>query len=89
MFHHCERLRNILEIPMLSEVNKVNKDNPIFVSFLLYVSNPRLFFQNPWSPSVSLDPPPPTPLIMILRVEDITTEKKNPHISEHSEIVKA
>ena len=31
------RLRNILEIPMLSEVNKVNKDNPIFVSFLLYL----------------------------------------------------
>ena len=35
---------------MLSEVNKVNKDNPIFVSFLLYfVSTPSAYF----------DPPPP------------------------------
>ena len=53
---------------MLSEINKVNKDNPIFVSFLLYFVpislppayfDPRLInFQNPWSP----------PFIMNLRV---------------------
>ena len=62
------RLRNILEIPMLSEVNKVNKDNPIFVSFLLYLvltpTPTRLFwppglliFQNSWSPPFILTPP--------------------------------
>ena len=51
---------------MLSEVNKVSKDNPIFVSFLLYflptpplILTPRLLiFQNPWSPPVYFDPPP-------------------------------
>ena len=52
---------------MLSEVNKVNKDNPIFVSFLLdFVTTllrlfwpPRLLiFQNPWSSPVYFDPPP-------------------------------
>ena len=50
---------------MLSEVNKVDKDNPILVFFLLYfVPTPRLFwpprlliFQNPWSPPVYFDPP--------------------------------
>ena len=55
------------EIPMLSEVNKVLKDNLIFVCSLLYfvptphpvyfavTPAPRLInFQNPWSP-----PPPP------------------------------
>ena len=36
LFTYCKRLRNILEIPMLSEVNKVFKDNPNFVSSLLY-----------------------------------------------------
>ena len=52
---------------MLSEVNK---DNPIFVSFLLYfVQPPRLFwpphlliFQNPWSPPPRLFWPPPPPV---------------------------
>ena len=45
MFGYCKRLRNILEIvPMLSEVNKVFKDNPNFVSSLLYfVPSPHLF----------------------------------------------
>ena len=42
-----KRLHNILDIPMLSEVNKVFNDNPIFVFSLLYfVPNsltPRLF----------------------------------------------
>ena len=45
MFRYCKRLHNILEIPMLSEVNKVFKDNLIFVSF---VSTP---------PPVYFDPP--------------------------------
>ena len=49
-------VRNILEIPMLNELNKVFKDNPIFVSSLLYfvptppfiLTPPRLtIFQNP------------------------------------------
>ena len=35
MFRYYKRLRNTLEIPMLSEVKKLNKDNPIFDSFLL------------------------------------------------------
>ena len=45
---------------MLSEVNKVNKDNLIFVSFLLYfvATHPPVYF----------DPPPP--FIMNLRVWD-------------------
>ena len=67
MFRLCKRLRNILEIPMFSEVNKVNKDNPIFVSFLLYfvptpplILSPRLL-----KPPVYFDPPP---FIMNLRV---------------------
>ena len=42
-----KRLHNLLDIPMLSEVNKVFNDNPIFVFSLLYfVPNsltPRLF----------------------------------------------
>ena len=51
---------------MLSEVNKVSKDNPIFVSqFLFYFAPPAYFdpprliiFQNPWSlPAVYFDPP--------------------------------
>ena len=43
MFRYCKLLRNILEIPMLSEVNKVSKNNPNFVSSLLYfVPTPRL-----------------------------------------------
>ena len=37
MFRYCKRLCNTLEIPMLSEVNKVFKDNPIFVSLLLWI----------------------------------------------------
>ena len=33
---------------MLSEVNKVNKDNPIFISFLLYfVPTPCAYFDSP------------------------------------------
>ena len=64
---YCKRLRNILEIPMLSEVNKVFKDNPNFVSSLLYfvlmhspfILSPSLInFQNPWSPPVYIWPPP-------------------------------
>ena len=53
-------------------LSKVNKDNPIFVSFLLYfVPTPPLiltplFFKF----SKSLKPPPP-PLIMNLRVVDL------------------
>ena len=53
---------------MLSEVNKVNKDNPIFVSFLLHFVTtllrlfwfpPRLLiFQNPCSSPVYFDLPP-------------------------------
>ena len=44
MFRYCKRLRNILEIPMLSEVNKVFKDNLNCVSsFLYFVPTPRLF----------------------------------------------
>ena len=49
VFRYWKRLRNILEIPMLSEVNKMFKDNPIFFSFLLSV----LFPPNP----VYFDPP--------------------------------
>ena len=74
MFRYCKRLRNILEIPMLSEVNKVNKDNLSFVSFLFYfVPTPpaRAYFDppfnnfsNPWSPPFNLTPP----FIMNLRV---------------------
>ena len=45
MFRYCKRLRNILEIPMLSEV-KVFKDNPIFVSFRIYfVSTPPVYYE--------------------------------------------
>ena len=50
---------------MLSEVNK---DNPIFISFLLYfVPTPHAYFdplphlivfQNPWSPPIYFNPPP-------------------------------
>ena len=59
MFRYYKRLRNILEILMSSEVNKVFKDNPIF---LYFVPTPRLIiFQNP------LTPPPP-PFVMNLRV---------------------
>ena len=49
VFRYYKRLLNILEIPMLSEVNEVFKDNPNFVSSLLYfVPTPRLSsFQNP------------------------------------------
>ena len=43
MFRCCKLLLNILEIPMLSEVNKVFKDNPNFISSLLYFVPPRLF----------------------------------------------
>ena len=43
MFRYCKRLRNILETPMLSEVNKVFKDNPNFVSSLLYFV-PTVYF---------------------------------------------
>ena len=59
---------------MLSEVNKVNKDNPIFVSFLLYfVPTPPLILTPPFiNFSKSLKPPPfiltPPPFIMNLRV---------------------
>ena len=58
MFGYYKRLRhvrNILEIPMLSEVNKVFKIIPIFVSSLLYFV-PTLPFNNF---SKSLKPPPP------------------------------
>ena len=76
MFLYCKRLRNILEIPMLSEVNKVNKDNPIFVSFLLYFVPtpplPRLFCPPFINFSKSLKLPPfiltPPPFIMNLSV---------------------
>ena len=58
MFRYCKRLRNILEIPMLSEV-KVFKDNPNFVSSLSYfVPTPRLIIsQNRWSLPFNLTPP--------------------------------
>ena len=43
-YYTCKWLHNILEILMLSEVNKVFKDNPNFVSSLLYfVPTPHLF----------------------------------------------
>ena len=43
MFRYCKQLRNILEILMLSEVNKLFKDNPNLVSSLLcFVPTPRL-----------------------------------------------
>ena len=47
MFRYCKRLRNILEIPMLSEVNKVFKDNPN--SSLLFYSlfPPPIYFDLP------------------------------------------
>ena len=67
MFHYCKRLRNILEIPMLSEVN-IFKDNP-----LLYFI-PSVYFDPPFNTfSKSLKPPrliwpPPPPFIMNLRV---------------------
>ena len=70
------RLRNILEIPMLSKVNKVSKDNPIFVFFLLYfVPTPLLILTPPFiNFSKSLKPPhlfwPPL-FIMNLRVQCI------------------
>ena len=73
MFRKYKRLRNILEIPMLSEVNKVDKDNPIFVSFLLYFVPPAYFdppFNN-FSKSLNRPPPPvyfDPPFIMNLRV---------------------
>ena len=45
---------------MLSEINKVNKDNPIFVSFLLYfvpISPPPAYFDPPFNKfSKSLKP---------------------------------
>ena len=47
-FRYCKRLRNILEIPMLSEVNKVFKDNPDFVSSLLYFVPPTVYFDPPF-----------------------------------------
>ena len=57
---YCKWHLNILEIPMLSEVNKVNKDNSIFVSFLLYVvSTPSSILNPPFNNfSKSLNPPP-------------------------------
>ena len=58
MFHYCKRLRNILEIPMLSEVN-IFKDNPNFVPSLLYFI-PSVYFDPPFNNfSKSLKPPPP------------------------------
>ena len=58
---------------MLSKVNKVNKDNPIFAcSFIFCPHPPRLFwppslliFQTPWSPPFILTPP----FLMNLRVQ--------------------
>ena len=57
---YCKWHLSILEIPMLSEVNKVNKDNSIFVSFLLYVvSTPSFILNPPFNNfSKSLSPPP-------------------------------
>ena len=58
---------------MLSEVNKASKDNPIFVSFLLYfVPTPLLILTPPFiNFSKPLKPPPfilTPPFIMNLRV---------------------
>ena len=56
MLGYCKWLLNILETLMLSEVNKVFKDNPTFVSSLLnfvptslpFILTPHLIiFQNP------------------------------------------
>ena len=50
VFCYYKCLCNILEIPMLSKVNNVFKDNPIFASSLFYfVPTPPTFkhFQNP------------------------------------------
>ena len=55
MFGYCKWLLNILEIPMMSEVNIVFTDSPNFVSSLLYfvptsqfILSPRLIiFQSP------------------------------------------
>ena len=44
MFRYCEWLRNILEIPMLSEVNEIFKDNPNFVSSLSYFVPTPVYF---------------------------------------------
>ena len=51
MFRYRNRFRNLLEIPTLSEVNKVFKDNPIFISYLLYFV--------PIPPYILTPPPPP------------------------------
>ena len=58
MFCYCKRLCNIPEILMLSEVNKVFKDNNLVSSLLYFVPHPPfiltpsprlIIFQNPWS----------------------------------------
>ena len=68
---------------MLSEVNKVNKDNPIFVSFFWdFVTTllrlfwpPRLLIsQNPWSSPVYFDP---LPFIMKLKVPSFKFQTNN------------
>ena len=51
---YCKRLRIIPEIPILSEVNKVFKDNPNFVSSLLYYVTTSSFI-------LTAPPPPPPP----------------------------
>ena len=42
VFRYHKWLRNIPEIQMLNELNKVFKDNPIFISFLFYFTLPPL-----------------------------------------------
>ena len=65
MFRYCKRFHNILEMPMLSEVNKVYKDNYIFVSFLLY------FAPNP--------PPPPAYFDPLVYYEPESTDARDDH----------
>ena len=53
---------------MLSEVNKVKKDNPIFVIFLLYLLLPPAYFDPPFINFSNFLKPPPPPFSVNLRV---------------------
>ena len=58
VFRFYKWLRNILEIPMLSQVNKVFRNNPISVSSLLYFVPIPAYFDPPFNNfSKSLKPP--------------------------------
>ena len=47
MFRYLNWLRYALEVPMLSEVNKVFKDNPNIVSSLCILFQPPVYFDPP------------------------------------------